>query len=247
MTKPAVTLVLGTVLLAARVQDTFGGGRPESSLYYAPGFTFNESIDLLTRYTPMLADKIKLEFYAPSFLKPRVKDRVTVPVADLTPVTNLPKMSPAVLRYAMIPGTGNTNIFTAQKLNHTYAPSTNSVKYEQACRTYKTASPQYFHPRDTQIMEAAKNKLKRKIATAPSPTPAAGQEKVEVVISLASRAASTPVVVSVLEPGQGWAERAPESETANTGCRAGTSTSVSAPVQRPNELAALGPEGQLGV
>ena len=67
MTKPAVTLVLGTGLLAARVQDTFGGGGAGSGLYYAPGSTFSESIDLLTRYDPLLADKIGPEFYCPSF------------------------------------------------------------------------------------------------------------------------------------------------------------------------------------
>ena len=118
-TKPAVTLVLGTGLLAAQVQDPFGGGGPGSGLDHAPGSTFNESIDLLTRYDPLLADKIGPEFYSPSFLKHRAEDRITVPVADVTSVANLPKMSPAVLKYAMIPGTGNANVFTAQKLNPT--------------------------------------------------------------------------------------------------------------------------------
>ena len=40
MTKPAVTLVLGTGLWAARIQDIFGGGGKESGLFYAPSATF---------------------------------------------------------------------------------------------------------------------------------------------------------------------------------------------------------------
>ena len=208
----AVTLVLGTDLLAARVKDTFGGGGAGSGLYYAPSSTFSESINLLTLYDQLLADKIGPEFYCPSFLKPRKEHCITVPVANLAPVSNLPKMSPAVLKYAMVPGTGNANVFTAQKLNHTYAPSASSVKCEQACGTCKTASPQDFHPRDTQIIEAAENKLKKKTVAAPCPAPSTAQEKVKVVTSLASRTACAPAVVSVAKPEQGRVEPTPESK-----------------------------------
>ena len=78
MTKPAVTLTLGTGLLAARMQDTFGAGGEDSGLFYAPGATFAQAIDLLTRYDPHIATKITSEFYAPSFLKPRVENRCTI-------------------------------------------------------------------------------------------------------------------------------------------------------------------------
>ena len=58
MTKPAISLTLGTGLLVARVQDTFGGGGEDSGLFYAPGATFSQSIDLMTRYNPQIAQKI---------------------------------------------------------------------------------------------------------------------------------------------------------------------------------------------
>ena len=58
MTKPAVTLLLGTGLLAARIQSTFGGGDKDSGLFYAPGECFSDNIDLLTRYDALLCDKI---------------------------------------------------------------------------------------------------------------------------------------------------------------------------------------------
>ena len=67
MTKPAVTLVLGTGLLAARIQDTFGGGGKESGLFYAPGVTLSDNFDLLTSYDTLLCDKITANFYAPPF------------------------------------------------------------------------------------------------------------------------------------------------------------------------------------
>ena len=70
MTKPAVTLVLGTGLLAAKFQETFGGVGTGSGLYYAPGPTFSASIDILTRYDPYLAYKTGPEFYPPTFSNP---------------------------------------------------------------------------------------------------------------------------------------------------------------------------------
>ena len=63
-TKPAITLALGVGLLVARIQETFGGGSEESGLHHAPGELFKFSINLLTRYDPLLVSKITPESYA---------------------------------------------------------------------------------------------------------------------------------------------------------------------------------------
>ena len=88
MTKPAVTLELGTGLLVARVQDTFGGGGADSGLYFAPGAIFADSIDLMTRYNPQIAQKITSEFYSPTFLKPRVAQRCTTHVSKMKMISD---------------------------------------------------------------------------------------------------------------------------------------------------------------
>ena len=165
-------------------------------------------------------------------MKPRVKDCITVPVANLAPVPNLPKLSPAVLKYAMIPGTGNANVFQCSSLNHTYVPSNSLVQCEEPCGTCKTAPPQDFHERDNQIIVAAENKLKKKTAAASHLAPSTAQKKVRVVAGLASRAAGAPAVVSAPKP-------APESETADSGpgsCVGPCATP--APTPRPDLLSA---------
>jgi hypothetical protein len=115
MTKPAVTLTLGTGLLAARVQDTFGAGGADSGFFYAPGSTFAHSIDLLTRYDAQIAKKITSEFYSPSFLKPRVENRCTTHVSKMKMIKDeeLPHRNPVILKYATIPGSHNANVFAA--------------------------------------------------------------------------------------------------------------------------------------
>ena len=178
MTKPAVTLTLGTGLLVARVQDTFGRGGEGSGLYYAPGSAFSTSVDLLTRYDPLLADKIGPEFYAPSFLKPRVEKRITTPVAKMRMLDDarLPHRNPTVLKYAMVPGGHNANLFTAtsaeqQQQNKVQASKINStgrgalkqdIMCQEACGTCDTVSPEQFHPKDVDILETARAKLKKK-------------------------------------------------------------------------------------
>ena len=158
----------------------------------------------------LLCDKITANFYAPPFLRPRVEDCNTVTVANLAPVASLPKLSPAVLKYAMIPGTGNANVFQCSSLNHTYVPSDSLVKCEEPCGTCNTAPLQDFHERDKQILAAAENKLKNKAAAASHLAPSTAQKKVRVVAGLASRAAGAPAVVPAPEPAQ-------ESETADPG------------------------------
>ena len=113
--KPASTLALGTGLLVARVQDTFGGGSKESGLHYAPGSAFAHSVDLLTRYDRLLARKITPEFYAPSFLKPRCDQRITTPVAlmKMIPEKDLPHRITKFMKYAMVPGGQRANMFAA--------------------------------------------------------------------------------------------------------------------------------------
>ena len=195
--------------MAARIQSTFGGGGKDSGLFYAPGECFSDNIDLLTRYDALLCDKITANFYAPPLLKPRVEDRITVPVASLAPVASLPKLSPAVLKYAMVPGTGNANVFQCSSLNHTYVPSDSLVKCEEPCGTCKTAPLQDFHARDRQILAAAESKLRKKVTAASHPAPSSAQ-KVRVVAGLASRAAGLPAVAPAPGPTQ-------ESETADPG------------------------------
>ena len=82
-TKPAITLSLGVGLLVGRIQETFGGGSEESGLHHAPGELFKFLVDLLTRYDPFLVSKLTPEFYSPSFLKPRIQDRMTTHVARM--------------------------------------------------------------------------------------------------------------------------------------------------------------------
>ena len=137
------------------------------------------------RYDALLCDKIMANFYAPPLLRPRVEDRITIPVASLAPVANLPKLSPAVLKYAMVPGTGNANVFQCSSLNHTYVPSGNLVKCEEPCGTCNTAPLQYFHERDKQILATAENQLKKKIPAATQLVPPTAQ-KVKVVAGPAS-------------------------------------------------------------
>ena len=133
MTKPAVTLTLGTGLLFARVQDTFGSGGKRSGLYYAPGSTLSTSVDLLTRYDPLLVDKISPEFYAPSFLKPWVEDHINTPVAKMKMLADkdIPHRNPTFLKYAIVPGGHSANLFTAtstQQPQQTKVQSSNSTQ-----------------------------------------------------------------------------------------------------------------------
>ena len=114
-TKPAITLELGVGLLVARIQETFGGGSEDSGLHYAPGDLFKHSVDLLTRYDRKIAEKIGPEFYAPSFLKPQLKDRQTTPIVDMvrTAEEKLPHRNPRVMRYASYGSGPKGNLFAS--------------------------------------------------------------------------------------------------------------------------------------
>ena len=72
----------------SRVQETF----THSNLYFVPGKLFEDNIDLLTRYKPKLMSMITSEFYAPEFLKPELKDRVTIRVENMKKPVNLPHL-----------------------------------------------------------------------------------------------------------------------------------------------------------
>ena len=114
-TKPAITLTLGVGLLVGRIQETFGGGAEGSGLHHAPGELFKYSVDLLTRYDPYLVSKLTPEFYAPSFLKPRVEDRLTTPVARMvrTSDSQLPHRNPRIMKYAQFGAGARGNLFAS--------------------------------------------------------------------------------------------------------------------------------------
>ena len=178
MTKPAVTLELGTGLLVARVQDTFGGGGADSGLYFAPGAIFADSIDLMTRYNPQIAQKITSDFYSPSFLKPRVAQRCTTHVSKMKMISDaeLPYRNPVILKYATIPGSHNANVFAAtpeeqrkkdkMQVSNINSTGRGAMKQEilckAACGTFNTAATEHFHPKDFEILKAAREKLQTK-------------------------------------------------------------------------------------
>jgi hypothetical protein len=53
------------------------------NLYFAPGETFSQNLDLLTRYQPDLAGKITAKFYSPTWMKKEIPERVTVNIASM--------------------------------------------------------------------------------------------------------------------------------------------------------------------
>ena len=164
MTKPSFSLTLGTGLLVAQVQDTFGAGREDSCLFYAPGATFSQSIDLLTRYNPQIATKMTSEFYAPSFLKPRVDNRCTTHVSKMKMIsdTELPHRNPVILKYATIPGSHNANVIAAtseeqRKKDEMQVSSINStgrgamkqeILCKEECGKCNTAATEHLHPNE---------------------------------------------------------------------------------------------------
>ena len=77
--KPSVLLDLSTALVVSRVQELF----TYPNLYFVPGNLFSDNVDLLTRYRPKLMSHITPQFYSPSFLQPKVQDRVTVKVENM--------------------------------------------------------------------------------------------------------------------------------------------------------------------
>ena len=88
--RPSSTLDLSTSLVVSRVQEVFTTDR----LYFAPGSTFSQSVNILTRYRPHLQTLISEEFYRPSWLLPEIADRVTVRVEHIRkqPEESLPHL-----------------------------------------------------------------------------------------------------------------------------------------------------------
>ena len=79
--KPSATLDLSTSLIVSRVQDLWA---PHMDiLFFAPGDTFSQNVDILTSYQQNIARKITKEFYSPSWMKKEIPDRVTVTVANM--------------------------------------------------------------------------------------------------------------------------------------------------------------------
>ena len=171
--KSAVTLTLGTDLLVARVQDTFGVGSRESGHHYAPGAAFARSFNLLTCYNRSLASKITQEFYAPTLLKPRLENRITTPVANMKLLADkdLPHRNPKVIKYALVPGGHRANVFTAtptqpdqtklhsSNLNYTGKRALQvDIPCLQPCGICDTAGPERYHPKDVIVLDTAKLK-----------------------------------------------------------------------------------------
>lgn len=79
--RPSPTLDLSTSLIVSRVQDLWDPHL--ENLYFAPGETFHNNVDLLMRYQPHLKSLLSKEFYRPSFLLPEIQDRVTIKVTNM--------------------------------------------------------------------------------------------------------------------------------------------------------------------
>ena len=79
--KPSATLDLSTSLIVSRVQDLWAPHM--DNLFFAPGDTFSQNVDILTRYQQNIATKITKEFYSPSWMKEEIPDRVPVNVANM--------------------------------------------------------------------------------------------------------------------------------------------------------------------
>ena len=80
--RPSSTLDLLTSLIVSRVQDLWDPHL--ENLYFAPGKTFHNNVDLLTLYQPHLKSLLRKEFYRPSFLLPEIQDRVTIRVTNMS-------------------------------------------------------------------------------------------------------------------------------------------------------------------
>ena len=79
--RPSSTLDLSTSLIVSKVQDVWFPHL--ENLYFAPGKTFQTCVDLLTRFQTNLSSLITDDFLSPSWMVPKMEDRVTVKVADM--------------------------------------------------------------------------------------------------------------------------------------------------------------------
>ena len=79
--RPSPTLDHSTSLIVSRVQDLWDPHL--ENLYFAPGETFHNNVDLLMRYQPHLKSLLSKEFYRPSFLLPEIQDRVIIKVTNM--------------------------------------------------------------------------------------------------------------------------------------------------------------------
>ena len=155
---------------------------------------------------------------------------------------DLPHKNPAVLKYAMVPGTNNANVFTAShgqkqtkmqfsKLNSTGGGALKgNILCNEACGKCNTASPQDFYPKDTKILKDARDKLKKKAVLTPCPpvthppppeststgSTVAVSAEVKVATSLASGAVSVPAVAPMSDTVRGRVGPLTESETAGS-------------------------------
>ena len=100
--RPSSTLDLSTSLVVSRVQEVFTTDR----LYFAPGATFSQSVDLLTRYRPHLQTLISEEFYRPSWMLPEIANRVTMRVEHMRkqPEETLPHLCAQQQVWALMQG-----------------------------------------------------------------------------------------------------------------------------------------------
>ena len=117
----------------------------------------------LTRYDPLLADKIS-----------QVEHRETTPVALMNKVgdSDLPHLNPKTMKYAMLPGGRKGNIFVSSAPNVTDLRPTgfqstgkgalhSNVRCKQQCSTCGTASPALYHARDTELLKAAQVEINK--------------------------------------------------------------------------------------
>ena len=101
---PTSTLDLSTLLIVSQVQDLWVSHM--NNLFFATGESFQQNVDLLTRFQTNLASLITPDFYSPSFLKLEISNRVTEKVTDMRkqPEETLPHLCAQQQVWALIKG-----------------------------------------------------------------------------------------------------------------------------------------------
>ena len=177
--KPSATLDLSTSLIVSRVQDLWSPHM--DNLFYAPGETFLQNVDLLTRYQPNLATKITDEFYSPSWMKKEIPERVTVNIASMRKQNeeSLPHLCAQQQVWALMKNSNlGANRLTKQPASNqnlkSSLHSTGSWGLQRkekclppgeggaTCLMCETAPLQQASPQDMKLLQAAKEKHNKK-------------------------------------------------------------------------------------
>ena len=150
------------------------------NLYFAPGTTFSQSVDLLTRYRTDLASLITDEFYSPSWMVPEIEDQVTVKMENTRkqPEDTLPHLCAQQQIWALMKGSrlGATRLTKQPSSTHSLKglQSTGSWGLQRkekclplegggaTCLMCGTAPIEQASNQDVKLLKAAKEKQIKK-------------------------------------------------------------------------------------